>query len=92
MSRKKENTAVRLRIRVPVLGKRWLLTRPAQHYSIATAPLVVLNIDCGCAITRPSPDGFAQLCAFELTNRQLFFQENVELYKGGKTLLHLIGA
>ncbi len=41
----------------------------------------VLDIDCGCVITSTAGDGFGQLCAFDLSNRRLFFQKNVEPHR-----------
>jgi len=39
--------------------------------------LPVLNIDCGCVYKDRMP-GIGFLCAFDLDNRRLFFEENVE--------------
>ena len=51
----------------------WMLDHLDSHQ--------VLDIDCGCAITSTAEDGFGQLCAFDLSNRRLFFQKNVEGYQ-----------
>lgn len=37
----------------------------------------ILNIDCGC-VFRQREFGLGYLCAVDLTNRQLYFQENID--------------
>jgi serine/threonine protein phosphatase 1 len=37
----------------------------------------VLDIDCGCVFTQSSRD-VGYLCAFDMTNRKLYFQKNIE--------------
>lgn len=38
----------------------------------------VLDLDCGCVFNRPLV-GLGYLCALDMTNRELYFQKNVEL-------------
>lgn len=38
----------------------------------------VLNIDCGACLSKQKATGLGHLCAFDFTNRKLYFQENVE--------------
>ena len=40
--------------------------------------LPYLNIDCGACFKNKIHQGGGRLCAFDLTNQELFFQENVE--------------
>ena len=40
--------------------------------------LPYLNIDCGACFKRKIHKGMGLLCAFDLTNQELFFQKNVE--------------
>jgi serine/threonine protein phosphatase 1 len=42
------------------------------------AVLPVLNIDCGAFMRSKIRKGFGHLCAFELTEKRLYFQENVD--------------
>lgn len=38
----------------------------------------VLNIDAGAFMSQGKENGFGHLCAFDWTNKQLYFQENIE--------------
>ena len=38
----------------------------------------VLNLDCGAFLTRYKNKGLGYLCAFDLTNDKLYFQENID--------------
>jgi serine/threonine protein phosphatase 1 len=40
----------------------------------------VLNIDCGVYLSKSKIHGLGHLCAFDITNRKLYFQENIEEY------------
>jgi serine/threonine protein phosphatase 1 len=40
----------------------------------------ILNIDCGVYSSASKIHGLGYLCAFDLTNRKLYFQENIEEY------------
>ncbi len=40
----------------------------------------ILNIDCGVYNSLNKKHGLGNLCAFDITNRKLFFQENIEAY------------
>lgn len=40
----------------------------------------ILNIDCGVYISKSKIHGLGNLCAFDLTNKKLYFQENIEEY------------
>jgi len=39
---------------------------------------LVINIDCGAVLSKQKHRGLGILCAFDFTNRQLLFQENIE--------------
>lgn len=38
----------------------------------------IINIDCGACLAKQMPAGLGRLCAFDFTNKELFFQENIE--------------
>lgn len=38
----------------------------------------ILNIDCGVYLSKSKMHGLGNLCALDLTNRKLYFQENIE--------------
>ena len=38
----------------------------------------VLNIDCGAFLSKQKEHGLGYLCAFDFTNKELIFQENIE--------------
>jgi len=38
----------------------------------------VLNIDCGAFLSKSKIHGLGHLCAFDISNKKLYFQENVE--------------
>ena len=40
----------------------------------------ILNIDCGVYSSTSKIHGLGHLCAFDITNRKLYFQENIEEY------------
>lgn len=38
----------------------------------------ILNIDCGVYLSKSKIHGLGHLCAFDITNKRLYFQENIE--------------
>jgi serine/threonine protein phosphatase 1 len=40
----------------------------------------ILNIDCGVFLSKSKIHGLGNLCAFDITNEKLYFQENIEKY------------
>jgi serine/threonine protein phosphatase 1 len=70
------------------LGKRTILhghtpiVRPAMESLLVSLPYhQYLNLDNGCVYDRYA-DGSYHLCAFDMTNHQLFFQKNLDDVSG----------
>jgi serine/threonine protein phosphatase 1 len=75
-------------VRYDWLGERIILHghTPMPHYDIENQfanleSLRYLDLDAGCVYARsdrPDRAGLGHLCAFDMTDRRLFFQENIE--------------